>query len=82
MLVLALLVLLTSVGVVYAKYASRRYFVELEAMRASQDTLDVEWGQLKLEQSTWATHHRIEQVARKKLKMHIPTAADIMVVRP
>ncbi len=81
-LIISSAVIVTSIGVVYAKYGSRKYFVELEVLRLKQDELDVEWGQLQLEQSTWATHHRVERMARTKLKMHIPTPADVMVVRP
>lgn len=82
LILLALVLLATATGVVYAKYASRKYFVELQQLRAEHDALDVEWGRLQLELSTWATHSRIERVARKQLKMHIPTANEVMVIRP
>ncbi|MCP5406470.1 MAG: cell division protein FtsL [Chromatiaceae bacterium] len=75
-------VLLTSIGVVHAKYSSRKYFVELQKLRLQQDELDVEWGRLQLEQSTWATEHRVERIARGKLKMRIPSAEEVMVIRP
>ena len=81
-LALGVAVLTTAVAVVYAKYASRRYFVELEVLRAQQDTIDVEWGRLQLEQSTWATHGRVERIARKDLQMHLPGADEVMVIRP
>jgi len=79
---LAVAVLLTSVGVVHAKYSSRKYFVELQKLRLKQDELDVEWGRLQLEQSTWATQHRVQKLARKKLNMHMPSAEEVMVIRP
>jgi len=79
---LAVAVILSATGVVYAKYASRKYFVELQALRAERDALDVEWGRLQLEQSTWATHGRIERIARKQLEMHIPSATEVIVIRP
>ncbi|MCB1867364.1 MAG: cell division protein FtsL [Gammaproteobacteria bacterium] len=75
-------VLLTSIGVVHAKYSSRKYFVELQKLRLQQDELDVEWGRLQLEQSTWATEHRVERIARGRLKMRIPSAEEVMVIRP
>jgi cell division protein FtsL len=81
-LFLSIAVLLTSIGVVHAKYSSRKYFVELQQLRAQQDELDVEWGRLQLEQSTWATEHRVERIARGKLNMHIPSAEEVMVIRP
>ncbi|HXK55174.1 MAG: cell division protein FtsL [Gammaproteobacteria bacterium] len=75
-------VVLSSIGVVHAKYSSRKYFVELQKLRLQQDELDVEWGRLQLEQSTWATEHRVERIARGKLNMHIPSAEEVMVIRP
>ena len=80
--VLALAVMSTAIGVVYAKYASRKFFVELQLVQSERDAVDVRWGQLQLEQSTWATHGRVERIANKKLKMHIPSAREVVVVRP
>jgi cell division protein FtsL len=80
--ILALAVMSTAIGVVYAKYASRKFFVELQLVQSERDAVDVRWGQLQLEQSTWATHGRVERIANKKLKMHIPSAREVVVIRP
>lgn len=80
-LLLSLGVLVTATGVVYAKYASRKHFVELQQLRTERDMVAVQWGQLQLEQSTWATHGRVERIARKQLDMHMPRAEEV-VVRP
>jgi cell division protein FtsL len=77
-----LLVILSSVGVVYSKHESRKLFVELQNMKNEQDRMDVEWGRLQLEQSAWATHGRIENVARKRLDMVIPETKSVVVIRP
>ena len=45
-----------------------------------RDALDIEWGQLKLEQSAWATHGRVEQTARVGLKMVIPRPDEVRIV--
>ncbi|MCW8904366.1 MULTISPECIES: cell division protein FtsL [Sedimenticola] len=82
LLFLAFSLLLTSTGVVYSKYATRKQFVALQMLRAERDAIEVEWGRLQLEQSTWATHARVEKIARKRLKMHIPTAEEVVVVKP
>ncbi len=82
LLFLAFSLLLTSIGVVYSKYANRKQFVALQMLRAERDAIEVEWGRLQLEQSTWATHARVEKIARKRLKMHIPTAEEVVVVKP
>ena len=34
--------------------------------------MDVEWGQLQLEQSTWAAPVRVEKIAVQKLQMLQP----------
>jgi cell division protein FtsL len=44
--------------------------------------LDIEYGQLQLELSTWATHPRIEQIARDRLRMVTPDAVGRVVDKP
>jgi len=77
---LGLGVMVSAVGVVYAKYRSRTLFVELQDMKRTQDGMDVEWGQLQLEQSTWAAHGRIESIARKRLGMVLPQPQQVVVI--
>ena len=71
-MVLALVVLFSSLGVIYAKHQSRKLFVELDTLKIERDEMNVEWGQLQLEQSTLATHGRIEKTAKKRLGMVTP----------
>ena len=61
----------TAVGVVYSKHSMRKSFIELQAMQNSFDELQVEWGRFQLEQSAWATHGRVEKIAREKLNMDL-----------
>jgi len=79
---LLLAVLASGIGVVYAKYISRKHFVELQALLAARDAVDTEWGRLQLEQSTWGTHGRVERLARKRLDMRLPTAGEVVVIAP
>jgi cell division protein FtsL len=79
---LFLVVTASAMGVVYSKHMSRKLFVELQALNKEQDRMDVEWGRLQLEQSTWATHGRIETIARDKLNMHIPSTDKVIMIRP
>ena len=79
---LGLAVFVSAVSVVYVKHASRKLFVELQALERARDGLNVEWEQLHLEQSTWATHGRIESMARDRLGMQVPDAGSIVLVRP
>ena len=80
--VLWLGVLGSSLGVIYAKHEARSRFNELQQLTQQRDDLDIEWGQLQLEQSTWATHGRVERVAREELRMIIPQAHDLRIVQP
>jgi len=77
-----LAVLASSAGVVYSKHRARQLFIRLEALDTARDNLDIEWGQLQLEESTWSTQAFVESVARKKLHMTTPAPADIRLVSP
>lgn len=81
LLVLLAANVLTALSVVRARHGNRTEFVELQKLEARRDALEVEWGQLQLEQSAWATHGRIEQVARKELDMVIARGDDVVVLR-
>ena len=79
---LGLALLGSSLGVVYSKQEARNRFNDLQRLTRERDELDIEWGQLQLEQSTWATNGRVESVARDDLHMVIPQATDLRIVRP
>ncbi len=76
----AMICVASALAIVYTRHESRRLFVELESLTAERDRLNIEWGQLQIEQSTWATHARIEQVAREALALSRPRPADIYVI--
>ena len=78
--VFALVCVLSSIALVYTKHQSRKLFVELEALTHERDELNIEWGQLQIEQSTWATHARIERVAADDLSLERPKSSDIFVI--
>lgn len=78
--VLFLVVLMSALGVVYGKHHSRSLFMDLQVENAERDRLNVEWGQLQLEQSTWATHGRIEEMARDRLDMTLPDARSTVIL--
>jgi cell division protein FtsL len=78
--VFAMVCVISAMALVYTKHESRKLFVELEDLTHSRDELNIEWGQLQIEQSTWATHARIEQVATDDLSLVRPTSAEIYVI--
>jgi cell division protein FtsL len=79
---LGLALLGSALGVIYGKHEARNRFNDLQRLTRERDELDIEWGQLQLEQSTWATNGRVESVARDELHMIIPQATDLRIVRP
>ena len=82
LLLLIASVLTSALAVVYAKHQARGLFAELQQLERTQDRLDTEWGQLQLEESTWATHGRIESLARSQLEMEIPEPDSLVILRP
>ena len=76
------LVLGSALGVIYGKQEARNRFSELQKLMNRRDDLDIEWGQLQIEQSTWATHGRVEQVAHDDLGMITPQTTDLRIVQP
>ena len=75
-------VLFSSFVVIFARHQNRQAFVVLQQLKQDQDRLETEWGQLQLEQATWATHGRIEQMARNELDMISPPTDSILLVKP
>ncbi|HXW74966.1 MAG TPA: cell division protein FtsL [Steroidobacteraceae bacterium] len=75
-------VLGSAAGAIWCKHRARALFVELEALNARRDNLEIEWGQLQLEQSAWSTHAFVERVASTKLRMAMPPPKEIEIVSP
>jgi len=71
----------TALQIVLQRHETRKLFTNLQELRAEQNELDREWGQLLLEQGTWGTHGRIEDIARNKLDMTVPESTEIFRVR-
>jgi cell division protein FtsL len=82
MAVLWLALLGASIAVVWSKHEARSLFIELQRLNAERDRLDIEWGQLKLEQSAFAMHGRVEQTARVNLQMVVPRPDEVRIVKP
>ena len=81
-LILLVVLIACALGVVTSQHKARKHFVELQQQQELARQLDIEWGQLQLEQSTWAMHARIEKIAGGYLQMRAPSAARIQVVVP
>ena len=79
-----LLAILVGCGLslVTSRHQSRKLFVELERAQAEARGYETEYGQLQLEQSTWAMPSRVEKIARSSLGMEMPKAARVEIVPP
>lgn len=77
-LVLLAIAVVCALSVVTSSHRARSLFIALEKEQTRMRDLETEWGQLQLEQSTWANHARIEKIAREKLGMRPPVAERIV----
>jgi cell division protein FtsL len=80
LMIFAVVCVISAIALVYAKHESRKLFVELEQLTTERDELNIEWGQLQIEQSTWATHARIERVALEELALVRPKSTEIYLI--
>lgn len=79
-LALGLAVVMSALALVYTRHEARKSFVELQSLTHERDELNIEWGQLTIEQSTFATHGRVERVATEELSLRRPAFEDIFIV--
>ncbi|MFO1370993.1 MAG: cell division protein FtsL [Candidatus Competibacteraceae bacterium] len=75
-------VLASGVGLVYTQHTNRQRFIQVQKLQAERDSLEVEWEQLQLEQSTLVTDVAVEEVARKRLNMLTPDPGEVMYITP
>lgn len=80
MVVMIAICFFSALALIYTKHESRKLFIELEQLTSERDELNIEWGQLQIEQSTWATHARIEKVAIEELSLARPATTEIFVI--
>lgn len=79
---LGVAVFLSALAVIDARHQNRVLFEQLQQLGQQRDQLNIDWGRLLLEQSTWSTHAYIEQSATQKLGMRMPARAEVLVTKP
>jgi cell division protein FtsL len=79
-LTLFFVLIAVALGVVTSQHKARKLYFELEQLQNIAKNYDTEYGQLQLEQSTWAMHSKVEEFATKKLQMQVPDANRIQVI--
>ena len=75
-----LLVVVSAFAVIHSTHACRGLYSQLQVLETSQWSLQEDYGRLVLEESAWASHHRVETVARTELQMAAPALARYKVV--
>ncbi len=81
LMILFAAVMVSALAVVNTSFKSRTVFYELQKLRAESNELDVQRGQLLIEQSTFGLEGRIEQKAMEELEMTLPDWSRIIMVR-
>lgn len=81
-LVLLLVLVACALALVSSQHQARKLFVELQREQAQTQKLEIEFGRLQLEQSTWAMHSRVERIAANNLQMSVPPAERLRILPP
>lgn len=81
-LALAGILVVCALMLVTSQHKARKLFVELQREQEVAKQHEVEFGQLQLEQSTWAMHSRVEKIAANNLQMRVPPATRVHLVSP
>ncbi len=81
LLILLGAMMISAIAVVWTRHQSRVLFVQLTQLQGQRDELNIEYGQLELEQATWAEPRRIDNEARTKLSMFMPRPQDVRLVQ-
>ena len=80
LLLLAVLVA-CALSLVTSRHQARKLFVDLEREQTQSRAYEVEFGQLQIEQSTWAMPARVEKIGREQLHMQLPSTARTEILK-
>lgn len=80
--VLLFALLTSAIAVIYVTNVERLSYSHLEQLEQQQHQLQLQWGQLLLEQASLATPARVEAMAVEKLNMKLPTDNDTFILQP
>lgn len=78
--ILLAILIACGLALVTSQHQARKLYVELQKEQELAKQFEVEWGQLQLEQGTWAMHARVEKIATQALGMRVPPPSRIQVL--
>lgn len=76
LVLLLVAVLVSAFTVIYSTNSYRSTFSQVEQEEQQSHHLQLQWGQLLLEQASLATPARVEDLAIEKLKMTLPNSKN------
>jgi len=79
LLLLAVLVA-CAIGLVTSQHRARKLFSDLEREQTRARELDIDYGRLQLEASTWGLHQRVEKIATGALGLRAPDPRRVRAV--
>ena len=74
------LTMVSGIAVVLKEHQNRTAFNELQKLKDEGNELQVKWGQLLIEQSTFGVEGRVEEKAINELQMQLPVPAEIVMI--
>jgi cell division protein FtsL len=75
-------IMLSAIAIVLVSFESRLAFQDLQQQLEMKNDMEVKWGQLLIEQSTFGVDDRIERKASQELGMKVPDWSNVVVVKP
>ena len=75
-----ILTMVSGIAVVLKEHQNRTAFNELQKLKDEGNELQVKWGQLLIEQSTFGVEGRVEEKAINELQMQLPVPAEIVMI--
>lgn len=78
---LTVAVMVCALTVIELRHRNRAQFAELQTVTRERDALNIERGQLLLEQGAWSEQRRVEETARARLGMALPSSDQMVIVR-
>ncbi len=76
--ILLVLVIAGALSIVTSQHQARKFFIALQQEKEHAHQMEVEWGQLQLEQSTLASPARVERIAIQQLHMQLPRKVEFI----
>lgn len=80
LIILLVSVLVSALGVIYNTNSYRQTFSQVQQEEQQAHLLQLQWGQLLLEQASLATPARVEELAIGHLKMTLPTTKNTFLL--